>query len=315
MSLDDSLQIDPKKVNSTIVSFIRSTLEHRSIDGLVVLFKDCIECLITTKLAIKAVGMENVKLVVTRGRFSTYKRTRIQDMKLIDEYLQLPEESIVHTNLEEAIKAINNFSFEKTKLSYGLSNPGLMPLFNYNLSYFLLRGMASNEMEDKTFTPQKTKPSERDRFIYQSIAHYKSRIRLNMLLAFLVAETENKSFIGSTNKTEWLLGLFTKFGTHHAADLLPLANMYRTQTLQLGEYLGFEEYITSKEYKIPTSFSYLFNLSYKEVDRILIRLQSGMDPEKIHSEIGISLNSIKKVKYNFNAAEYARSVPLIPKND
>jgi NH3-dependent NAD+ synthetase len=234
-------------------------------------------------------------------------------MKLIDKYLQLPEERIVHINLEEAIKAINNFSFEKTKLSYGVSNPGVMPIFNYNLSYFLLRGMANAEMDDKTFTPPKGKPSGRERFIQQSIAHYKSRIRLNMLLAFLVAETDNKSFLGSINKTEWLLGLFTKFGTHHAADFLPLANLYQTQTVQLGEYMGFGDYINKKESAVPTSFSYFFNLSYQEVDRILIRLDSGMDLHDIHSETGISLDSIKKVEYNFTVAKYARSVPLIPK--
>ena len=315
MSIDDTLQIDPEKVNSTIISFIQSTLETRGIDGLVVLFKDCIECLILTKLAIKTVGKENVELIVTRGRFSTYKPTRTQDMKIINEYLHLPEESIVHTNLEQAIKAINNFSFEKTKLGYGLAHPGMMPIFNYNLSYFLLRGMANAEMDDRTFTPLEGKPTGRERFIQQSIAHYKSRIRLNMLFAFLVAETDNKSFIGSINKTEWMLGLFTKFGTHHAADFLPLASLYRTQTVQLGEYMGFGNYIETQESTVPTSFSYLFNLSYNEVDRILIRLESGNEPEDIHSETGISLDSIKKVAYNFNSAEYARSVPLIPKVD
>ena len=313
MTIDDSLRIDPKSVNSKIMSFIQSTLMKRDIDGLVVLYKDCIECLINAKIAIGIVGEENVRLVVTRGRFSAYKPTRTQDLNIIDKYIQLPSESIIHANLEESIKAINRFSFDQPTLGYGLTNPGMMPVFNYNLSYFLLRGMAQAEMEEKTFTPTKTKPStDRGRFTQQSIAHYKSRIRLHMLLAFLVAETENKSFLGSVNKTEWLLGLFTKFGTHHAADFLPLGNLYRTQTLQLGKYLGFGEYLNSKERKIPTSFSYLFDLTYYDVDRVLIRLEAGMESEQIQVETGIDIKSIKKIEFNFNAAKYARSVPFIP---
>jgi NAD+ synthase len=174
--------------------------------------------------------------------------------------------------------------------------------------------MTRSEIEDTTFTPPYKKPTtDRELFHQKTIAHYKSKIRLYMLLAFLVAESENKSFIGSVNKTEWLLGLFTKFGTFHAADFLPLANLYRTQTMKFGVYMGLGGYLKTKKRETPTSYKYLFDLSYKEVDQVLIRLEEGMSIENIHLETDISETSIKKILNNYQGSDYARRVPLIPK--
>jgi NAD+ synthase len=133
-----------------------------------------------------------------------------------------------------------------------------------------------------------------------------------MILAFLLAETENLSVIGSTNKTEWLLGFFTKFGTYHAMDFLPLANLYRTQVIQLAEHLKLQDYLTTKEFKRPPSYDFFFGLESEEVDRILIRLESGLSVQDITQETNFSPEAIAKVNYYYQASNYARTVPLIP---
>jgi NH3-dependent NAD+ synthetase len=313
MTLDKNLEIDPEEIQSSIVKYIQTVLKGRGINGLVVLYRDCIESLINVKLAAQIVGVENIKLVITHGRFSSSEPTRSSDLKIIKKYLNLPKNNIVFSNLEEAVNAINNLSFDKTKKRYGFTQPRKLNIFNYNLSYNLLRGMANKEIEEKSFTPTHALPTtERELFVQKSIAYHKSQIRLHMLLAFLVAETEHKSFIGSVNKTEWLLGLFTKFGTYHAADFLPMAGLYRTQTIKLGEHLGLGEYLNSKKRKSPTSYNYFFDLTYKDVDRVLIRLEDGIALQDISNETKIPINSIEKLNHNYQASVYARSVPLIP---
>ncbi len=314
LNLEEALKIDSKKVQSTIVDFIDSTLKKRDIEGLVIIYRDSIESLINVKLAAITVGWENVKLIVPRGRFSTDTITRSTDLQTIKKYLEIPNDNLILINIEQALTAINNLTFEKTKAAYGVTTPGMNPLYNYNLSYYLLRGMTQSEIEETTFTPPQKKPTtDRELYHLKTIAHYKSKIRLHMLLAFLVAESENKSFLGSVNKTEWLLGLFTKFGTYHAADFLPLANLYRTQTVQFGEFMGLGEYLNTKKRETPTSYKYLFDLSFKEVDQVLIRLEEGIPREKIHTETSISLTCIDKIINNFRGSDYARCVPLIPK--
>ena len=315
MSPDSKLNIDPTSVKSHIVDFLRSTLEKRDIDGLLVLYKDCIESLTNIHLAIEAVGKKNVKILVTKGRSLNRQPRETMDVKTINKYIQLPIKNIVFANQEGSLNEIHNIFSEDYKFKFKTVYSSSVPKsLNYNLSYLLLREIASNEIGYKTYTPPTKKPtSGRDIFIQKTIAYYKSQIRLRVLLAFLLAETENRSFIGSVNKSEWLLGLFTKFGTYHAADFLPLASLYRTQVIQLGNHLGLQDFLTSKKRQTPTNYKYFFNIPAEEVDRILVRLELDYSVDKIFSDTNIPKDAIEKVKYYYRASAYARNVPLIPK--
>ncbi|MHA1966521.1 MAG: hypothetical protein ACW964_01840 [Candidatus Hodarchaeales archaeon] len=314
MNLDDKLRIDAPVIKSKIVAFIRSTLEKRDIDGLLVLYKFCVESIINVHIAVQTVGRNNVKLVVTKGRFFNKQPREQMNLEAINRYLDLPEENIVFVNQEKILKEIRDVFSGRYGLTTGIAFSETLPVLDYNLSYFLLRSMARKEIEQKIFTAPLKKPStQREKFIQRAIAHYKSQIRLRVLLAFLLSETENRSFLGSVNKTDWLLGLFTKFGTYHAADFLPLASLYRTQVIQLANNLGLQEFLTSKVVPRPPSYSYFFNLSTEEVDRILIRVESGFSVKQIAEDTGLSSEAIKKVNYHYQSAAYARAVPLIPK--
>jgi NH3-dependent NAD+ synthetase len=254
-----------------------------------------------------------VKVVVTKGRFLDKQSREQMDLKAINRYLDLPEENIVFVNQEKILKEIIDVFSGRYSLTTGISISETMPVMNYNLSYFLLREMARKEIEQKTFAAPLKKPStQREKYIQRAIAHYKSQIRLRVLLAFLLAETENRSFLGSVNKTEWLLGFFTKFGTYHAADFLPLASLYQTQVIQLADHLGLQELLASKVAIHPSSYNYFFNLSAEEVDRILIRVESGFSVKQIAEDTGLSSEAIKKINYHYQSATYARTVPLIP---
>jgi NAD+ synthase len=313
MNLDDKLRINAPAIKSKIVAFIRSTLEKRDIDGLLVLYKYSVESITNVHLAIETVGRNNVKVVVTKGRFLDKQSREQMDLKAINRYLDLPEENIVFVNQEKILKEIIDVFSGRYSLTTGISISETMPVMNYNLSYFLLREMARKEIEQKTFAAPLKKPStQREKYIQRAIAHYKSQIRLRVLLAFLLAETENRSFLGSVNKTEWLLGFFTKFGTYHAADFLPLASLYQTQVIQLADHLGLQELLASKVAIHPSSYNYFFNLSAEEVDRILIRVESGFSVKQIAEDTGLSSEAIKKINYHYQSATYARTVPLIP---
>lgn len=307
MKIDNNLRIDSVAIKAKIVDFIRAKLEQRNIKGLVVIFRDCVESLINVHIAKEIVGDKNIKLIVTKGRLIYKAPKERMSLAEINRFINLPKENIMFVNKEGALKEIRKSLFERETMSYDTS-----PLYNYNLSYFLLRSMAT--FEEKTFMPSMKEPlSPRENFIQKTIAYHKAQIRLGMLLALLLAETENKSVIGSTNKTEWLLGFFTKFGTYHACDFLPLANIYRTQVIQLAEHLGLQEYLNTKEYKRPPPYNFFFGLNSEEVDRILIRLESGFSIQEIFQETNFSLDAIEKVNFYYQASNYARSVPFIPK--
>jgi NH3-dependent NAD+ synthetase len=313
-NLDSKLIIDPTHVKSKIIEFIRSTLEKRDIDGILILYRDCIESITNIHIAIETVGKENVKVLVTKGRFLDKQPREKMGINEINKFLNLPVENIRFINKENTLREIRTLFLEGHDVKIGsIYSDGVPTSLNYNLSYLLLREIATKEIEKKTYAPPMKKPkSRREKFIHETIAHHKSQIRLSVLLAFLLAESENRSFIGSVNKSEWLLGLFTKFGTYHAADFLPLACLYRTQVVQLANHLGLQDYLKSKSFQTPSSYKYFFNLPFKDVDRILIRLESNFSINQIFTDTGISKETIEKVNYYYQASNYARTVPLIP---
>ncbi len=311
MTPDYNLEINPHKVETKIIEFIQSFLTKRAIDGLVFSYKDCIETIINIQIGIKVVGKENIKLLVTKGRLISPTPREKMNLEEINKYLGLPTNNILFMDKKRALMEIRELVEEEKKLLSGIAFSS--PAFNYNLSYLLLRDLLRTELEEKTFEAPSSRPkSERDKFIQNAIAHYKSQIRLQMLLAYLVSETENKSFVGSTNKTEWLLGLFTKFGTYHAADFLPLAGLYRTQVLQLAEYLGLQEILESRLIHSTPNYQYFFDLTPDKVDSVLIRLESGVSVLKISEELVLPFESVEKINKFYETSKYARSVPLIP---
>ena len=307
MTLDNKLEIDPLKVKTTITDYLRLVLEKRNINGLLILYRHCIEAIINVYLAIDVVGKNNVTIIVDQ------QSREKKDINAINRYFNLPENNIIVFNQERVLKEIREIYSQrygkKTRHVFDMS-----PVLNYNLSYFMLREITKKEMEQKTFTPSKNRPStQREKYIQKTIAHYKSQIRLQVVLAFLMAETENQSVIGVTNKTEFLLGFFTKFGTYYAADFLPLAGLYQTQVNQLATHLNLQDFKVHEKNSHPSIYDYFFNLPIKDIDRILIRLENNVSINNIANETGISLKSIENVNYHYKTSEHARSVPLIPK--
>lgn len=98
--------------------------------------------------------------------------------------------------------------------------------------------------------------------------------RLRMITAFDYAKKLNALVCGTENKTEELLGYFTRFGDE-ASDIEPIAHLYKTHIFQLGEYLRIPNNILEAQ---PTAGLWNgqtdegeFGFSYKEADEVLWR--------------------------------------------
>jgi len=103
-----------------------------------------------------------------------------------------------------------------------------------------------------------------------ALTNTKARIRANILYAY--ANTCKALVVGTSNKTELLLGYGTKHGDI-AADLFVLGSLYKTEVFELAKKLGLPENIIKKTpsaelFRGQTDESELGG-SYKEIDEIL----------------------------------------------
>lgn len=96
--------------------------------------------------------------------------------------------------------------------------------------------------------------------------------RMRMIILYDLAKKHNALVLGTENKTEHLLGYFTRFGDE-ASDIEPIRGLYKTQVKQLAGYLKIPEKIIKKP---PTAGLWKgqtdegeFGFSYEEADRIL----------------------------------------------
>lgn len=99
--------------------------------------------------------------------------------------------------------------------------------------------------------------------------------RIRMMILFDLAKKHNALVCGTENKTENLLGYFTRFGDQ-ASDIEPIEHLYKTQVLQLAKYLGVpDEFIEQN----PTAGLWHgqtdegeFGFTYEEADQVLLQM-------------------------------------------
>jgi len=78
----------------------------------------------------------------------------------------------------------------------------------------------------------------------RALGNLRARIRMNIV--YYYANLKNLIALGSSDKSEFNIGYFTKFGDG-AADVLPIVSLYKTQVRELAKHLGIDEKIIVKK--------------------------------------------------------------------
>ncbi len=139
--------------------------------------------------------------------------------------------------------------------------------------------------------------------------------RMRMIILFDQAKKHRAMVVGTENKSEHLLGYFTRFGDG-ASDLEPLRNLYKTHVYELGQYLELPVHVLTKPpsaglWKDQTDEGE-FGFSYTDADEILSLLH---DEHKSPDEIvaaGWDKTLVDKVVARMKANEFKHQVPYIP---
>lgn len=138
--------------------------------------------------------------------------------------------------------------------------------------------------------------------------------RARMICLYDQAKKRKALVVGTENKSEHLLGYYTRFGDE-ASDIEVIRHLYKTQVIQLAAYLGVPKKIIIKP---PTANLWLgqtdegqFGFSYAQADPILWGLyDKKMSMEELVRH-GIKKELIEKVKLWIKANSFKREVPIV----
>ncbi|MFW9967912.1 MAG: NAD+ synthase [Candidatus Thorarchaeota archaeon] len=134
--------------------------------------------------------------------------------------------------------------------------------------------------------------------------------RLRMAAWYGVANNRNGLVLGTGNKSELLIGYFTKYGDG-GVDILPIAELYKMNVLGLARHVGLPNHLCEK---IPSAGLWAnqtdegeIGVSYPELDSILyLRFDKGMEPTAIVSA-GYSRENVNRVLGLVSSSQHKRN--------
>ena len=146
-----------------------------------------------------------------------------------------------------------------------------------------------------------------------ALGNLRARIRSNIL--YYYANSKNLLVLGSSDRSEYLIGYFTKFGDG-AADLLPIVSLYKTQIREFAKSLGVPDSIISKKSSPGLWQGHLaedeIGLSYEEVDLILHCItDKNLSLQETANSAEIDLSIVDKIHKLYKKSEHKRITATI----
>ena len=142
------------------------------------------------------------------------------------------------------------------------------------------------------------------------------RARVRSAILYYHANAENRMVLGSTDRSEHLLGYYTKFGDG-ASDITPIISLYKTQVRGLARHLGVPDRVISKR-----SSPHLWDghdaeeeigAPYRVVDQILYQIyDAGATPAECSKRTGIPQRTVLGIQKMVTASRHKREAPYRP---
>ena len=310
----DDIEGFTKRITSELKNDIFINLRK---NGGVIGISGGIDSSVTLALTTKAIGSENVLGVMLPEKDSS-SDSKAYALKLAAKFsVEAIEENITgalegfncYKRRDEAVaKVFPEYHPETYKMKIGINktsiNQSLPPLFS-----LIIIDQDGN---------QKSKIIPIKEYLkIVSSSNFKQRSRMAML--YYHAEVRNYAVMGTPNKHEVEQGFFVKYGDS-GADLMPIANLYKTQVYQLAEYLGVPQEIIDRT---PTTDTYtaeqsqeefFFQLPYDKLDLIWYGYENEYSSAEVAEVLGRTKEEIQLIYNNFKrkqkTTEYLRKSPI-----
>ena len=146
------------------------------------------------------------------------------------------------------------------------------------------------------------------------IGNFSARLRMSVL--YDISARENSLVVGTSNKSELLLGYGTIFGDL-ACAINPIGDIYKSDLFELAKYLGVNDSIVKKapsaDFYEGQSDEADLGYSYAKIDSLLKKM---IDENRSKDELlalGFEDEFIEDIKKRVKINEFKRKLPIIAK--
>lgn len=147
------------------------------------------------------------------------------------------------------------------------------------------------------------------------LAYANVKPRVRMIMNYFAANLDGRIVLGTGNKTELLMGYFTKWGDG-GVDILPIGDLYKTRVRQLARHVGVPEDIIKKP---PSAGLWAgqtdeaeMGATYEEIDAVLYGVfDRGMSPDGAGKTAGVSDATVKMVMDRARNSAHKRCMPPV----
>jgi NAD+ synthase len=136
------------------------------------------------------------------------------------------------------------------------------------------------------------------------------KIRARMLHLYNEAERRSLVVAGTTNRTEYILGDFCKFGDG-GTDIEPLSYLYKNQIYQISEHLNVIPEIIDRQpspdtFSLPVSDQeFFFRIPFDKLDYLLYAWEHGVSADEVATILDLSEEAVNRAYKDFTSKNRA----------
>lgn len=142
------------------------------------------------------------------------------------------------------------------------------------------------------------------------------RVRSRAVIAYFVANTENRIVLGTGNRSEALTGYFTKYGDG-AVDCHPIGNLYKRQVRDLARFVGVQDDLVEKApsaemWEGQTDEEEL-GMTYDLLDCVLmLHIDGPLSKHATAATLQVDEAAVERCKELYRQSEHKRRMPQAP---
>ncbi len=302
------LQFEPLEDWSAVINrltaFIAASVEARGGNGALLGISGGIDSAVVAALAVEALGAENVHACMLPDMDSG--EDMLRDAHSVTEWLGI--RNVLVRDITPVLRVLG--TYELFGDLYALSREERLQRIGERKRALLGAGDGAR---GGTFLESYRRKADAGLNRVRSL--WNSKIRCRMVMLYAQAELHNLLVLGTTNRSEYLTGWFTKYGDG-AVDLEVILPLYKTRVSELAVKLDVPGAIRAKTPSgdiLPgVTDEEMLGVPYSVLDRILLGLQRKLAETDIACSLEIGLETVRRVAALISSSRFSREGALFP---